>query len=226
MPRELLCLDLGTRDYAEAHAQMQRLHGLRAEGQLPDVLLLVEHPHVVTLGRRGTRAQVFDASLPVVEVERGGEATYHGPGQLVAYPVLHLEQAGLDVRKLVQALARAAVATFADLGIAAEPGATRDTVGVWTAARPAKKLASIGLAVKRGVSLHGIALNLNTDLAYFARIRPCGMDAAVMGSAQGVLGHAVPFDASKDRFAAHFAREVGAVPRDVDERGLVARLQC
>jgi lipoyl(octanoyl) transferase len=224
--RELLVLDLGTREYGEAYAQMQRLHDLRAEGQLPDVLLKVEHPHVVTLGRRGTRAQVFDPTLPVVEVERGGEATYHGPGQLVAYPIVHLQEAGLDVRKLVHALARGAIATFADLGIATEMGETKELVGVWTQARPAKKLASIGLAVRRGVSLHGIALNLNTDLGYFARIQPCGMDAAVMGSAARVLGRPVDFAAARAGFATHFARELGAQPRDVDERGIVQRLQC
>ncbi|MCA1812407.1 MAG: lipoyl(octanoyl) transferase LipB [Halobacteriales archaeon] len=226
MGRELLCLDLGLREYAQAYAQMQRLHELRAEGQLPDLLLLVEHPHVVTLGRRGTRAQVFDPTLPIVETERGGEATYHGPGQLVAYPILHLAEAGLDVRKLVQALAQAAVRTFGDLGIATEPGATKELVGVWTTAHPSKKLASIGLAVKRGVSLHGIALNLNTDLGYFARIQPCGMDAAVMGSAARTLGRDVDFAACKAGFAGHFAAQLHVPARRVDEREVVARLQC
>lgn len=222
MPRELLVLDLGVQEYGAAYEQMLRLHGLRADGALPDMLLLVEHPHVVTLGRRGTRAQVFDATLPVFEVERGGEATYHGPGQLVAYPIVGLD-GRMGVKQLVAALAEAAARTLGDLGVEARPGETKDLVGVWAGRR---KLASIGLAIRRGVSLHGIAINLATDLSYFARIQPCGMDAGVMGSAEQVLGKPVDAAFARQCFVDHLAERLGAVPRWATEREVIERLQC
>ena len=221
--RELLVLDLGPREYGAAYEEMLRLHELRVAGQLPDVLLLVEHPHVVTLGRRGTREQVFDKTLPVFEVERGGQATYHGPGQLVAYPIVRLPEAGWGVKQLVLALADSAVETFAALGLEARVGETKELIGVWVGP---KKLASIGLAVKRDVSLHGIALNLSTDLSYFERLQPCGLEAQVMGSAERLLGKDVDREAAKQAFVAAFAKRLGAAPRSVTEREVVERLQC
>lgn len=223
MPRQLLILDVGTRAYGEVYEQMLRIHELRVSQQLPDVLLLVEHPHVVTLGRRGTREQVFDPTLPVFEVERGGQATYHGPGQLVAYPIVHLPEAGWGVKQMVQALADSAVEVLQGLGLDARVGETKDLVGVWVGP---KKLASIGLAIRRDVSFHGVAVNLNTDLAYFGRIQPCGMDAMVMGSAQRLLGRAVDMAPARQAFAAAFARRHGGAAAWVGERELVARLSC
>ena len=221
--RELLVVDLGTRDYGAAYEQMLRLHELRVSDALPDVLLLVEHPHVVTLGRRGTREQVFDKTLPVFEIERGGQATYHGPGQLVAYPIVKLPEAGWGVKQLVQALAESAVEALQGLGLEARVGETKDLVGVWVGP---KKLASIGLAIKRDVSLHGLALNLATDLAYFERLQPCGLDAAVMGSAERVLGRPVERAKVQEAFVHAFARRLGAAPRTATELDLVRRLQC
>lgn len=221
--RELLVLDLGTREYGSAYETMLRVHGLRAAGLLPDVLLLVEHPHVVTLGRRGTRAQVYDPELPVFEIERGGMATYHGPGQLVAYPVVKLPEAGWGVKQLVAAVAEAAARTLASLGVEARPGETKDLVGVWARGR---KLASIGLAIKRDVSFHGVAINLNTDLSYFERLQPCGMEASVMGSAEQLLDRPVDMDAAKRAFASAFAELLRARPRWSTEGELVQRLQC
>jgi lipoate-protein ligase B len=222
--RPLLVLDLGHREYGQAYEQMLRLHELRAEGQIPDVLILVEHPHVVTLGRRGTREQVFDQTLPMFEVERGGMATYHGPGQLVAYPIVSLKDAGWGVKQVVQAVANASAGTLQRLGIAdAKPGETKELVGVWVGP---KKLASIGLAIRRDVSLHGVAINLNTDLSYFERISPCGMDASVMTSAQRILGQPVDLSKAGEIFTAEFAALLGASPQRVTEADLLARLRC
>lgn len=223
MGRELLVVDMGVRDYGEAYGQMLRLHALRAEGQLPDVLLLVEHPHVVTLGRRGTRDEVFDKTLPVVEVERGGKATYHGPGQLVAYPIVGLREAGWGVKQVVQACAESAAAVLRDLGLDARVGETKDLVGVWVGP---KKVASIGLAIRRDVSFHGVAVNLNTDLSYFERIQPCGMEAGVMASAARLLGREVDLERAKRAFTEAFAERLGATPVPASERELVLRLQC
>ncbi|HEV8360808.1 MAG TPA: lipoyl(octanoyl) transferase LipB [Candidatus Thermoplasmatota archaeon] len=223
MARELLVLDLGTRAYTEVHATQLRLHELRVLGALPDVLVLVEHPHVATLGRRGTRAQVFDPALPVVETERGGEATYHGPGQLVAYPIVKLPEAGWGVKQLVQALAESAVRLLADLGIDSKAGETKEAVGVWVGG---KKVASIGLAIRRDVSFHGMAVNLNTDLGYFQRIQPCGLEGGVMTSAERLLGHPVDMTKAREILAHAFADQLGAAPRSVTERDLTERLQC
>lgn len=223
MARELLVLDLGTREYGDVHQLMLRLHELRVQGALPDALLLVQHPPVATLGRRGTRAQVFDATLPVFEVERGGQATYHGPGQLVAYPIVKLPEASLNVKQLVLALAEAAVEALAAVGVEARVGETKDLVGVWVGP---KKIASIGLAVQRDVSFHGLALNVSTDLAGFARIQPCGMDATIMTSAEHVLGRAVPLEPVQEALIAALAKRLGAEPRAATERGLIERLKC
>lgn len=223
MARELLVLDLGTREYGAVYEQMLRLHELRVMDALPDVLLLVEHPHVVTLGRRGTRGQVFDPTLPVFEVERGGQATYHGPGQLVAYPIVKLPEAGWGVKQVVMALAESAVELLRGLGLDARVGETKDLVGVWVGP---KKLASIGLAIRRDVSFHGVAVNLDTDLSYFGRIQPCGMDAMVMGSAARLLGAPVDMGKAKEAFVAAFARRLGAAARRVDEREVIERLKC
>lgn len=223
MERTLLVLDLGTREYGQAHEEMLRLHDLRAAGLLPDLLLLVEHPHVVTLGRRGTRAQVLVEGLPVYEVERGGQATYHGPGQLVAYAIVKLPEAGLDVRRLVAALAGAAEEALGAVGVEARADPTKERVGVWARG---KKLASIGLAVKRDVSFHGIAINLNTDLSYFARIQPCGMDASTIGSAAQLLERRVDEAKAKEAFVRAFAERLGARPRPATEREVVEMLKC
>lgn len=223
MQRELLILDVGTREYGAAYEQMLRLHELRVAGLIPDVLIVVEHPHVVTLGRRGTREQVFDKTLPVFEVERGGQATYHGPGQLVAYPIVKLPEAGWGVKQVVQALADSAVEVLAGLGLEARVGETKDLVGVWVGP---KKLASIGLAIRRDVSFHGMAVNLNTDLSFFERLQPCGMDAQVMGSAARLLGRDVDMAKAKEALARAFAARLGAAPRAATERELIARLQC
>jgi lipoate-protein ligase B len=222
-PHELLVLDLGLREYGQAYEAMLRLHELRAEGQIPDALVLVEHPHVVTLGRRGTREQVFDPTLPVVEVERGGMATYHGPGQMVAYPIVGLQEAGWGVKQLVGAVAEAGVRALRDVGIDGKAGESKEAIGVWVGP---KKIASIGLAVRRGVSLHGIAINVSTDLSYFARLQPCGMEASVMTSAAKLLGRAVPLGEVKESYARHFAALLGAQPRAATEADVVARLQC
>lgn len=222
-PRELLVLDLGHRDYAQAYEQMLRLHELRAAGQLPDLLLLVEHPHVVTLGRRGTREQVFDKSLPVFEVERGGQATYHGPGQVVAYPIVHLPEAGWGVKQAVHALGESAVDALRPLGLDARVGETKDLVGVWVGP---KKVASIGLAIRRDVTLHGIAINVSTDLSYFARLQPCGMEASTMASASSLLGKPVAREDVQGPFVEAFARRLGAAPRPSSELDVVHRLQC
>jgi len=191
-------VDLGTIEYGEAWRLQKSLVERRAADEIPDTLLLLEHPHVATLGRRGKRADVFDASLPVFEIERGGEATYHGPGQLVGYPILKMRDR-LDVRKLVTDLEEALIRASGAFGIPAERNEAQR--GIWVHGR---KLGSIGMAVHNLVTYHGVAHNVNTDLSYFERIRPCGNEGRVMTSMEKELGHAVDMKAFKERVTGDF----------------------
>lgn len=181
-------LDLGLCDYLAAWRLQQDLLEARQEDRIVDTLVLVEHPHVLTVGRNGRRENLLaPGDMPVVEVERGGDVTYHGPGQLVGYPILRLRDDEHDVHRYLRHLEQALMATLADFAITGEqrPGLT----GVW--AGPSK-LASIGVAVRRGwVTMHGFALNVCPDLGRFASINPCGLPASVMGSMTSVSGRPV-----------------------------------
>jgi len=178
-------LDLGTRPYREVWAQQLALVEQRQIGQAPDTLLVVEHPHVFTLGRRREAKQnvLAPGDVEVLEIERGGDVTYHGPGQLVAYPILLLreEDDERDLHAFLRNLEEAVIETCARVGVTAdrEPGKT----GVWTTTELGrKKLCSMGIACRKWVTFHGLALNVTTDLSYFARINPCGFEATVMTS--------------------------------------------
>jgi lipoate-protein ligase B len=189
--RRLRVADLGQRAYAEVLELQRDLCRRRMSGELEDdLLLLVEHEPVVTLGR-GTRptslplppAALAERGVAVVEVERGGDATFHGPGQLVGYPVLQLREHREDLHWYLRQLERVLIAALGELGVAAErnPGLT----GVWTRGR---KIASIGIHVKQWVTFHGFALNVTTDLRGFDLIVPCGINGVVMTSVASELG--------------------------------------
>jgi len=202
-------LDLGVRDYAEVWGMQRELVAARQRDEVPDTLILVEHPHVITLGRGSHRENLLAVGdVPTFEIERGGDVTYHGPGQLVGYPIFLLRPDERDLHQYLRNLEEALLRTVADFGIAGDrnPGWT----GVWTAEpEPRRKLASIGVAVKRWVTMHGFALNVSTDLARFAAINPCGLEATVMASLASLLGRPVDMDAVKDRARAHFAAVFG-----------------
>jgi lipoate-protein ligase B len=166
-------------EYGACLELQRRLRDERIAGRGEDTLLLVEHPPVATLGRRGAPADVFDATLPVFAIERGGKATYHGPGQLVLYPVVHLGEGNRDVRAWVQCIEAFAIGLLRHFGIAAH--VRPEHPGVWTDAT-GRKIASIGVAIQHWVSFHGLALNVDIDLRGFERIDPCGLGAAVMTS--------------------------------------------
>lgn len=142
--------------------------------------------------------------VPVVEIERGGDATYHGPGQLVAYPIVKLGEGERDLHRFLRHLEEAMIRTLAERGVAA--GRREGATGVWIGER---KIASIGIACRRWVTFHGLALNVSTDLAYFQRIAPCGFDAAVMTSLARELGAPATVDEIKPRLAAHLAGALG-----------------
>ena len=187
---------LGRLPYRDGWAVQKRLVAARVEGQIPDQLLLLEHDPVLTLGREADESHVLAGprelrrrGIEVIRVERGGEVTYHGPGQLVAYPILRLGDRGILVRPLVAALEAAMIETCAELGVDA---IRRDGhPGCWiagTGGRPPRKIGALGLRIERGVSYHGIALNVDPDLREFDLIDPCGMPGLVSTSIAEELG--------------------------------------
>jgi lipoate-protein ligase B len=198
----------------------------RAAATIEDQLLLLEHDAVLTLGRQADEAHVLASprelrrrGIEVIRVERGGEVTYHGPGQLVAYPIIRLGDRGILVRPLVSALEAAMIATCADLGVTAfrrdgHPGCWVE--GEPERGRPHRKIGALGVRIERGVSYHGIALNIDVDLRDFDLIDPCGIPGLVSTSIAEELGRTAeaPSTAAVGRagtgFAAAFAGELGA----------------
>ncbi len=167
----------GMRDYADMHTWQQELVQQRAQDEIPNVLLTGEHPPVITLGRKTPSTDAYDGDIPVVAIERGGEATFHGPGQLVAYPIVHLTESRKDLHAFQRDLEEIGIRTLAEFGIEGERS-ERGT-GVWVGR---KKIQSLGIAVRKWITWHGLALNVSTDLAVFRQFRPCGLDGGVMTS--------------------------------------------
>ncbi len=202
--RTLLFKDLGEIDYLSALTLQQRLVEEKQAGRLWDILLLLEHPHVFTIGRSGKESNLLrPGEVPVYWTGRGGDITYHGPGQMVAYPLLDLRSTlRKDVHLYLRQLEKILIQTLKDFGISA--GRNPPWTGVWIGQ---KKIASIGIAVRRGITCHGLALNLNTDLTYFKRIIPCGLTWAEITSMEQELGSAVSPKRVKEVFIHHFVRQ-------------------
>jgi lipoate-protein ligase B len=197
-----ILLDLGKADYGRTLDAQRELAERRARDEVPDVLILVEHESVITLGRKTSPENFKHQNVPVFQIERGGDATYHGPGQLVGYPIVKLQDH--DVRRHVQTIERALVSMSKSFGIQAETVEAHP--GVWVGGR---KLASIGVAVTNWVAYHGFALNVNTDLSYFDLIRPCGLDPGTMTSMQRLLGREVDFSDVKRVIALEYSSAMG-----------------
>jgi len=183
MLEQLAIVELGTVEYQRAHALQQALVAARLHDQIGDTLLVLEHPHVYTLGRGADDKFILapHPKVPVFRVSRGGQVTYHGPGQLVAYPILKLEGPERDVGRYLRQLEQVMIGALAQHGVCAR---RRDQLtGVWIGAR---KIASIGVGIRRWVTYHGFALNLSTDLSYFDSIVPCGIEGCRMTSLSGL----------------------------------------
>jgi lipoyl(octanoyl) transferase len=181
MARGGYLMQLGTVPYGEAWELQRSLAGAVSQGAIPDTVLLLEHPAVVTLGRRTDEAAELhippDAEVEVVETNRGGKSTFHGPGQLVCYPILDLKRHGRDVKEYVRKLEDALIATVAPFGLEAER--IEGLTGIWLT-KPPRKLASIGVHVSRWVTTHGYALNVDLDPAPFTDwITACGLEDAM-----------------------------------------------
>ena len=186
--RGLTVVNLGVVDYDDALAMQTATLAARIEGCVGDTLLMMEHPHVFTLGR-GADEQFIVANaegVPIRRVSRGGEVTYHGPGQLIGYPILKLEGRDRDVTKYLRSLEAAMIDALAKFGI--DAGRRDGMTGVWVGAR---KIASIGVGIRRWTTWHGFALNVSTDLSYFDSIVPCGIEGCRMTSISEITNRAV-----------------------------------
>jgi lipoyl(octanoyl) transferase len=211
---ELWTCNLGVVEYREAVDIQERLRSRVQTGELPDTLLLLQHPPVYTLGRRSEPGELpVGHDIPVVDTERGGKLTYHGPGQLVGYPIMRVD----NVREFVGAMERALVAAINEAGVPAGTRDGREFTGVWVEDR---KIGSIGIHVSRRVSMHGFAVNVDNDLAPFTSVVACGLPGVRMtslreeGSPEGV-------DCFRKRAAYAFAREFGRRQRLVTPRRLL-----
>ena len=182
--------DWGRREYGDSLAEMRALRAERRRGEIPDTLVLVEHPAVITVGVQGREGDVLPGDIPVFDVERGGKSTYHGPGQLVGYPIVDLTPRGRDVRRYVYDLEEVVIRALAETSIAA--GRVEGQRGVWVDGR--RKIASVGIAVEEWVAFHGFAVNVDTDLSVFRSFRPCGLSGDVMTSVSRERGSTASID--------------------------------
>jgi lipoyl(octanoyl) transferase len=200
-------VDLGLMPYAPACKLQRELVEARKANAIPDVLLFCEHPHVITLGRNGKREHLrandrlrAKMNVELHSTDRGGDITYHGPGQIVGYPILDLHNYFLDIHRYLRSIEDVIIRTLETFGIAAER--EKEMTGVWVRG---EKIAAIGVKVSRWVTMHGFAININTDLTKFGRIIPCGIFHKGVTSAQQVLGKEVPLGSVQSVLVNSFA---------------------
>ncbi|HEX3609466.1 MAG TPA: lipoyl(octanoyl) transferase LipB [Solirubrobacterales bacterium] len=219
MSAEVLVVRCGLVSYDEALVAQRWLRDARQDGAIPDALLLLEHPPVYTRGRRATPEELPMAiewyglqGIEVRDTDRGGQVTYHGPGQLVAYPIVDLRPYGDDVHEYVRRLERVAIRSLAKHGV--EAGTIEGLTGVWTEGEPpgtaagpaeARKIGSIGVHVSRGITTHGLAINVSNDLKPFEWIVPCGIEGCQVTSLSRETGGEQSLDAFADTVARSFA---------------------
>jgi lipoyl(octanoyl) transferase len=223
---EVWTVRAGQVPYEQARAAQKRLETARHAGEIPDLLLLLEHPPVYSKGRRSTPDELPMGEdwyrlqgIEVTDTDRGGRVTYHGPGQLVGYPILSLRAYRDDVHEYIRRMERVVIVALADWQVEAE--LVDGLTGVWTPER--RKVASIGVHVSRGVTTHGFAINVNNDLQPFEWIVPCGIEACRMTSVTRELGAEQDLDAFATTIRDHFGEVYGRAPVEVDAAELSER---
>ncbi len=203
---------LGLIEYGDALRRQRKLFRERLDGQIPDTLLLLEHPPTITIGKSGRlenilvpRAQLAAKGISLVFIDRGGDVTYHGPGQLVGYPVIDLRERGKDAHRYLHDLEEVLIRTLNDFSI----GSARDDnhAGVWV---KGEEIAAIGLSLRKWITMHGFALNVNTDLSPFSLINPCGFTDRKATSMSRLLGAEIPLEAVMKRLLTNFAEVFNA----------------
>ncbi|HXN25095.1 MAG TPA: lipoyl(octanoyl) transferase LipB [Candidatus Dormibacteraeota bacterium] len=227
-----LAVDASCLEYANAYSLQKRLVAARQASLIPDVLLLCEHPHVITLGRNGKRVHLLasenllhEMGVDFFTTDRGGDITYHGPGQIVGYPVLQLAEMRRDLVWYVRQLEEAMIRSSVELGI--DAGRLPGKTGVWVPAEgPAReKLAAIGVHVSRWVTSHGFAYNVSTELRYFDLIVPCGIADHKTTSLERLLGRVVKREEVVETITRNFGDVFGRTMRDVSPEELAAMLE-
>jgi len=218
MSRPILVLRCGTVPYERAREAQRQLEGRRQADEIPDLLLALEHPPVYTRGRRATADELpmgtewYEAQgIEVLDTDRGGRVTYHGPGQLVVYPIVSLAPYGDDVHAYVRGLERVMISALADHGV--EAGLIEGQTGVWVGER---KIGSIGVHVSRGVTTHGLAVNVDNDLQPFEWVVPCGIEGCAVTSLARELGAEQGVDAFADTVVARFGEVFEREPATAD----------
>ena len=216
---ELLLCRLGRAPYAQTWAWQEALRELRRKGQIQDVLLLVEHPPTYTGGRATLPEHLLSAGLEMVPINRGGSVTFHGPSQLVAYPIVDLRSRGRDVHKYLRDLEAVLMGTLARYGLRGE--ARTGLTGAWVDGR---KVASIGIHVRHWITAHGLALNVSTDMHYFAAIKPCGLGSEEMTTMNALLQRVLCLAEVESAFLRAFADVFAIALTEVERDELEALL--
>lgn len=230
-PRALSVLHLGLVPYSRALDLQRALVAARREGRVPDTLLLLRHPPVITLGRRGDEGNILvpreslaERGIEVHRAERGGDVTYHGPGQLIGYPILDLADHRKDVGWYMHSLEEVLLRTLGDLGISGQrlPG----HIGVWLDEQ--HKIASLGVRIQRWITYHGFALNVGDESSQFSLIVPCGLVGRQMTSVEAVLGKPVDLSRVKEHVVSHFCGlfDLKVEEMDADEPLALASLEA
>jgi len=223
---------LGLIPYEEAYALQKRIVAARKLGAMHDVLLFCEHPHVITQGRNGKREHLLASEsvlrqkgVEFFETSRGGDVTYHGPGQIVAYPILNLDAIRRDVVWYVRQLEEAMIRAAAEFGIAA--GRETGKTGVWVGeGKSSEKLAAIGVHISRWITSHGLAYNVSTDLRNFDLIVPCGIADRKATSLEKLLGRRVDLEEVKPKLAKHLGEVFGLEWRQIARAELLEKLEA
>jgi lipoate-protein ligase B len=200
-------IDLGSSGYKEVWDLQKELHGQRVEKRIPNTLILVEHKPVITMGKSGQDVNVLypveflkKKGIEYYQIERGGDVTFHGPGQLVGYPIFNVKDGLAGIKPFINGIEDVIIRSLGDYNVAAYR--KEKMIGVWT---DKGKVCSIGVAVKRWVSYHGFALNVNTDLSYFDLIVPCGLKNVEMTSMQEILGKEISMEKVKQSVIRNFS---------------------
>lgn len=225
--KKISVVDLGITHYQPTWDLQRRLFDLRVAGLIGDVLLLNEHHHVYTIGKSGNdnhllanETELQKTGAEVFHIDRGGDITYHGPGQMVCYPILDLNLYYLDVRRYLRDLEEVVIRTLAEYGIQAH----RDEqfTGVWV---ENEKIAAIGVKTSHWVTMHGFAFNVNTDLSFFERIIPCGIFHKGVTSVQRLLNKTLPMEEVSEKIIRHFGDVFGCTMMQIDRNEFLQSLQ-
>jgi lipoyl(octanoyl) transferase len=223
-----IVIDLARQDFDECWTLQHRLHRARKEEILPDCLLLVEHPHVLTIGRGGKKENILvsetllcERGIPCLSIERGGDVIYHGPGQLVGYPIFALKREGIGIIDFVWRLEEVMIQILKDYGIIGQR--SERNRGVWVGK---DKVGFVGIAVRSGISLHGFALNVNPDLSFFELIQPCGLKEVKATSIKALLGKEISLEEVKESAIVYFQEVFNISMQRMKMIDLLIQISC